>query len=79
MKEKSFFFILLSLCFNYILSQLNDIKIGEIIEDTTSKKKFYRAELTNRTADYLVIYVEPSDDYEKYSDPDVFVSQVNQD
>jgi hypothetical protein len=76
MKEKGFLFIVFSLCFNYILSQLNEIKIGEIIEDKIFERKFYRAELTNRTADYLVINVEPSNDYEKYSDPDIFVSQV---
>ncbi len=76
MKEKSFCWFVFAICINFVISQVNEFKVGEVIEDTITKRKFYRAELTNRTADYLIISVTPSNDYEKYSDPDIFVSQV---
>ena len=77
MKKKFFLFMIFTITYDYIISQIVDFKIGEIIEDIITKRKFYRAQLTNRTADYLIINVEPSNDYEKYSDPDIFVSVVN--
>jgi len=71
------YILLLATLFNFVYSNLTNFKIGEIVEENITNNKFYRIELTDRLKEYLIINVKPSDNYEKYSDPDIFVSQVN--
>ena len=60
---------------NFVYSQI-DLKIGESRIENKSNLTVYKLELTDRKSEYLIISVKPSDNYESYSDPDVFVSKV---
>ena len=76
MEKKNIFFLTLLLVINYIHSQLADFKMGETREEKIVNRAYYRVELTDRVSEYVIVSVKPSDDYEKYSDPDIFVSKV---
>ena len=77
MEKKNLFLILLSILINFITSQMYDYKIGDILSEEIVNQRYYKIELTDRDSEYLIVNVKPSDNYEKYSDPDIFVSQVN--
>ena len=68
--------LLLFTVINYVVSDLVDLKIGTTITESITQNKFYQLELTDRESEYLIINVKPKDNYEKFSDPDIFVSQV---
>ena len=74
--EKIRIFLIFTIIIQYVSSQLHDFKIGEAKTESIEKQRFYRLELTDRVKEYLIINVKPSDNYEKYSDPDIYVSKV---
>ena len=62
------------------LSQLSEYTIGQTIEETITANKYYMVSLDQEKASQnqtLVIYVKPSDHYEEFSDPDLYVSIKN--
>jgi len=72
----SLFYLLISYIINLVNAQLNELKIGETLVESIAKIKFYKIEFGYFNYTYLILNVKPSDNYEKYSDPDIFVSKV---
>jgi hypothetical protein len=75
---KFFFFLLTSL--QLIHNQLTEYKIATEVEDTIETNKYYMlaldaTELTPNST--LVIYIKPSNNYEQFSDPDLYASVKN--
>jgi hypothetical protein len=74
------FKFLFLLAFLYFINcQLSEYTIGNEIEESTTTNKYYMVALDQQTLqnNTLVIYIKPSDDYEGYSDPDLYASTKN--
>jgi hypothetical protein len=77
MEKKNIFLLSLIFLFNYICSQQYDFKMGETIEEKIVNRRYYKVPLTNKQAEYVIVSVRPSDEFEKYSDPDIYISKVS--
>lgn len=71
------FFFTFLFKFIYLDPELKKFQIGKSVTDYVDGVNFYEVELTNRNAEYLIVDVKPPDNYEKYSDPDVYISRVS--
>ncbi len=71
MKIISLFFLI-----KLISSQITELKVGQELEDTIKNYRAYKIDLSDKESDYLVLTVQPKDNFEKFSDPDMYVSQV---
>jgi hypothetical protein len=76
-----FKYLFLLACFlEIVFSQLTDYIVGTEIEESVDGNKYYQIALDQDTLSQnntLVIYVKPSDNYEGFSDPDLYASVKN--
>lgn len=73
--------IIFLICFfiKSLLTQTIDLKFGEERNEKVKKYGYYQINLLEKGVDYndyLVINVAPTDNYENFSDPDIYVSKV---
>lgn len=77
MEKKNIFLLSFIFLINYICSQQYDFKMDETIEEKIVNRRFYKVPLSNFQVEYVIVKVIPSDEYEKYSDPDIYISKVS--
>jgi hypothetical protein len=61
-------------------TQQNSYNIGDVVDETITENKYYMIDLDQSqisSDNSLVIYIKPTDNYEEFSDPDLYVSSLN--
>ncbi len=68
----------LLLLFEYIRSQITDLSLGIEEKHLADLQKFFKLDTTqSQHHQNLIFHVSPLDNYENWSDPDIYISKVN--
>lgn len=71
------FFIFFTFLWNVIKSQILDLPLGREEKHIADFEKFFRLDLTeSQNHKNLIFHVGPTDMYENWSDPDIYISKV---
>jgi hypothetical protein len=63
-----------------ILAQQNPYTVGDVVDETITENRYYMITLDHENIspdNSLVIYIKPTDNYEEFSDPDLYISTKN--
>lgn len=62
-----------------IKSQLTDLPLGTEEKYTADLQRFFKIDTSDSQHHHnLIFHVSPLDNYENWSDPDIYISKVNQ-
>jgi len=65
------------LLFEFIKAQLSELPLGIELKYTADLQRFFRIDISNSQYHHnLIFHVSPLDNYENWSDPDVYISKV---
>lgn len=73
----NFIFGLVLILFQCLKSQSLDLELGKEFEYIADLEKFFRIDVTEAAKHKNIIFhVSPVDNYENWSDPDIYISKV---